>query len=172
LARNLFQPRISYPEAASGDLYRWFRCLGTFPNVSYPEATSFRVAGTVETIMPPRLTPFLANYYYHIYNRGVNRAPIFFCDENYRYLLRLLKENLVRYDIAIVAYCLLPNHYHFLLKPSRDGNLNQMMKSVFGSYVQAVNKQLNRQGSLFQNRFRSIMVDKDEYLVHLARYIH
>jgi hypothetical protein len=47
--------------------------------------------------MPPRLTPFLANYYYHVYNRGVNRAPIFFCDENYRYLLRLLKENLVRY---------------------------------------------------------------------------
>jgi putative transposase len=98
--------------------------------------------------------PFLANHYYHIYNRGVNHALIFFQDENYRYLLRLLKENLNHYKIVITAYSLLPNHYHFLLKPSQDNNLNQMMKSLFGSYVQAVNKQQNRQGPLFQDRFR------------------
>jgi putative transposase len=141
----------------------------TFSN---PEAGSFRVAGIAKTFMPPRLTPFLANYYYHIYNRGVNRALIFFHDANYYYLLRLLKENLSRYAIGITAYCLLPNHYHLLLKPSQDGDLSKMMKSLFGSYTQAVNKQQNRQGPLFQSRFRSILVDKDEYLVHLTRYIH
>ena len=122
--------------------------------------------------MPNRWIPFLANHYYHVYNRGVNGALIFFCDENYRYLLRLLRKNLDRHDVAIVAYCLLPNHYHFLLMPSQDDNLHLMMKGLFGSYSQAVNKQQNRQGPLFQGRFRSILVDKDEYLVHLARYIH
>lgn len=123
-------------------------------------------------LMPPRLMTFLANNYYHIYNRGVNHAQIFFSEENYRYLLRLLKKNLTRYNISISAYCLLPNHYHFLLKPSQDGNLDRMIKSLFGSYVMAVNKQQNRQGPLFQSRFRSILVDKEEYLVHLTRYIH
>jgi REP element-mobilizing transposase RayT len=122
--------------------------------------------------MPPRLIPFLANHYYHIYNRGVNREQIFFCEENYRYLLRLIRKNLHRYNISIVAYCLLPNHYHLLLLPMADNTLNQFMKSVFGSYVQGVNKQQNRLGPLFQGRFRHTLVDKDEYLIHLARYIH
>ena len=122
--------------------------------------------------MPFRRMPFLANHYYHIYNRGVNRNDIFFSPGNYTYLLQLLKKNLNRYTISIVAYCLLPNHYHFLLKPERDDNLHLFMKSLFGSYSQAINKQQDRQGPLFQGRFRSIWVDEEGYLVHLARYIH
>lgn len=122
--------------------------------------------------MPFRRIPFLANHYYHIYNRGVNRNDIFFSPDNYIYLLRLLKKNLGRYTISIAAYCLLPNHYHFLLKPEQDDNLHLFMKSLFGSYSQAINKQQNRQGPLLQGRYRSIWVDEEEYLVHLARYIH
>lgn len=122
--------------------------------------------------MPFRRTPFLANHYYHIYNRGVNRSDIFFLPDNYIYLLRLLKKNLNRYTISIVAYCLLSNHYHFLLRPERDNNLHLFVKSLFGSYSQAINKQQDRQGPLFQGRYRSIWVDEEEYLVHLARYIH
>jgi len=116
--------------------------------------------------------PFLAQHYYHIFNRGVNREQIFFCEENYRYLLRLIRKNLPRYTIEIIAYCLLPNHYHLLLMNCADNTLNLFMKSVFGSYVQGVNKQQNRLGPLFQGRFRHTLVDKDEYLIHLARYIH
>ncbi|MBL7066221.1 MAG: transposase [Anaerolineae bacterium] len=122
--------------------------------------------------MPFRRIPFLANHYYHIYNRGVNRGDIFFSPDNYIYFLRLLKKNLGRYAISIVAYCLLLNHYHFLLKPERDNNLPLFIKSLFGSYSQAVNKQQGRQGPLFQGRYRAIWVDEEEYLVHLARYIH
>ena len=122
--------------------------------------------------MPPRSMPFLADHYYHIYNRGVNRGEIFFCEENYLYLLRFIRKNLHRYNIKIVAYCLMPNHYHLALIPSSDNTLNLFMKSVFGSYVQGVNKQQKRLGPLFQGRFRHTLVDKDEYLVHFARYIH
>ncbi len=122
--------------------------------------------------MPPRSITFLAQHYYHIYNRGVNRGEIFFWEENYLYLLRLIRKNLHRYNISIVAYCLLPNHYHLLLMPIADYTLSRFMKSVFGSYVQGVNKQQKRLGPLFQGRFRHTLVDKEEYLVHLARYIH
>ena len=122
--------------------------------------------------MPARATPFLADHYYHIYNRGVNKATIFFNEENYTYFVRLLKRNLERYAIRISAYCLMPNHFHVLLNPSENDTISPFMKSLLGSYSQALNKQRERQGPLYQGRFQSILVDKEEYLIHLARYIH
>ena len=97
---------------------------------------------------------------------------IFFSPDNYLYCLRLLKRNTTRFQVTVVAYCLLPNHYHFLLKPGKDNNLSQFMNSLFGSYTQAVNKRRGRLGPLFQGRFHAILVDKEKYLIHLARYIH
>ena len=122
--------------------------------------------------MPRRRIPFRANCFYHVFNRGVDRGTIFFSPDNYLYCLRLLKRNSQRFQVTVVAYCLLPNHYHFLLKPRKDDNLSQFMNSLFGSYTQAVNKQQGRLGPLFQGRFHAILVDKEEYLIHLARYIH
>jgi len=122
--------------------------------------------------MPHRRIPFRSNHFYHIYNRGINQDLIFFSPDNYHYFQRLLRRNIRRYNIAVVAYCLLPNHYHLLLRPRKDNNLSQFMNSLFGSYTQAVNKQQGRLGPLFQGRFHAILVDKEEYLIHLARYIH
>jgi REP element-mobilizing transposase RayT len=122
--------------------------------------------------MPYRRTLFLAGHHYHLYNRGVDRGEVFIAPENYSYLLRLLKKNRDRYAVGMVAYCLLPNHYHLLVSPSQDDNLHLFIKSVFGSYVQGFNKQQSRVGPLFQSRYRSILVEGEDYLAHLARYIH
>jgi putative transposase len=122
--------------------------------------------------MPSRKLHFLADRYYHIYNRGVNRGDIFFSPDNYAYLLRLLKRNMKRYQVSMAAYCLLPNHYHFLLKPYQVDTISKFMQSLFGAYTQAVNRQQDRQGPLFQSRFCAIMVDTEGYFSHLARYIH
>jgi REP element-mobilizing transposase RayT len=122
--------------------------------------------------MPRRRIPFRAGQFYHIYNRGIDKGKIFFSHENYIYCMRLIEKNSKRYLISCVAYCLLPNHFHFLLKPEKDNNLSQFMNSVFGSYTQAINKRLARQGPLFQGRFHAVLVDREEYLIHLARYIH
>ncbi len=122
--------------------------------------------------MPTRKLKFLANRYYHIYNRGVNQSKIFFSKDNFTYLLRLLKKNRKRYHISITAYCLMPNHYHFLLKPHRDDTVSAFMQSLFGAYTQGVNRQQDRQGPLFQGRFRAILVEEEGYFSHLACYIH
>lgn len=63
---------------------------------------------------------FLAHRFYHLFNRGVNHNAIFFLHRNYTYLLRLIQRERRRYPMAFVAYCLMPNHYHFLIEPLMD----------------------------------------------------
>ena len=114
----------------------------------------------------------LAGHYYHIYNRGCNRERIFANDGNYTFLLRRAKSFLADYPLTIVAYCLLPNHYHFLLRPGQDGVLSRFIQRLFSSYTQAFNKQQGRSGTLFEGRAKTIRVDNDAYILHLCRYIH
>lgn len=122
--------------------------------------------------MPNRSDEFIQGHYYHIYNRGAGRAPIFFNPGNYLYLLSLMKRYAPRYRVAVIAYCLMPNHYHFLLRQDGTKVLSAFMGVLFNAYVQAVNLQQGRSGTLFQGRFRHVLVDREEYLVYLCRYIH
>ena len=114
----------------------------------------------------------LAGHYYHVYNRGCNRERIFANDDNYLFLLRRAKSFLAGYPLSVIAYCLMPNHYHFLLRPEEDSALSPFIQRLFNSYTQAFNKQQGRSGTLFEGRAKSILVDTDEYVLHLCRYIH
>ena len=120
--------------------------------------------------MPYRAVEFRAGEYYHIYNRGNNYQPIFFERENYLYFLRQLRKYLVP-DVEIITYCLMPNHYHLLVHLKTD-DLSGLMQPFVLSYTKAINKRYERVGSLFQGRFKAIHIDRNEYLVHLSRYIH
>lgn len=91
----------------------------------------------------------LAYHYYHVYNRGCNREQIFANDNNYLFLLQRAKSFLPDYSLKVVAYCLMPNHYHFLLHPQEDGVLSRFIQRLFNSYTQAFNKQQKRSGTLF-----------------------
>ncbi len=121
--------------------------------------------------MPRRQVILQAGNYYHIYNRGNNRQLIFFERENYIYFLRQLRNHLIAHGVDIIAYCLMPNHYHLLvyLNTNRFSNL---MQAFTLSYTKAIGKRYQRVGSLFQGRFQGINVDTEEYLLHLTRYIH
>lgn len=121
--------------------------------------------------MSYRRGEFRAEHYYHIYNRGNNFAPIFFEHENYLFFLRQLRKYLQPEKIEVIAYCLMPNHYHLLVCLKTD-DLSRMMQPFILSYTKAVNERYGRVGSLFQGRFKAIHVDREEYLLHLARYIH
>jgi len=122
--------------------------------------------------MPYRGDTFTAGQYYHIYNRGVGKGKIFFNDRNYEYLLRLVKQYYQKHGATVIAYCLMPNHYHFLLRQETDKPLSKFIGVLFNAYVQALNLQQERTGTLFESRFKHKCVDKWEYLMMLCRYIH
>lgn len=109
---------------------------------------------------------------YHIYNRGCNKGIIFFNEDNYLYLLEKLKVEKDNYEMGIIAYCLMPNHYHFLIQQKSDKTISSFIQKIFNGYVQAINKQQNRSGTLFEGRSKSILIDDEIYLTHLIRYIH
>ncbi len=121
--------------------------------------------------MPQRQIPLQIGNFDHVYNRGNNRQAIFFERENYIYFLRLVREHLISNAVDIVAYCLMPNHYHFLVY-LRDETLSDAMKSLSLAYTKAINKRFNRSGVLFQGRFQSIHILETDYLINLSRYIH
>jgi REP element-mobilizing transposase RayT len=123
-------------------------------------------------IMPKRKVPFAPGNYYHIYNRGINKARIFFNGDNYKYCLRQVQRHREKYGAAIIAYCLMPNHYHFLLRQEGEQKLSRFISALFNGYVQAVNRQQDRSGPLFEGRFKNKHIDKESYLIHLCRYIH
>ena len=121
--------------------------------------------------MPRRQVNFAPGHYYHLYNRGNDRQTIFFERENYLHFLRQFRRYLVEDTLDVLAYCLMPNHYHFLVR-LRSPHLSQQMQAFSLSYTKAINRRYERCGSLFQGRFRAIEVDSDGYLLHLTRYIH
>lgn len=114
----------------------------------------------------------LAYHYYHVYNRGVAKQNIFVNDKIYQFLLEKIDLFLPKYELSIIAYCLMPNHYHFLLRPEADNQISPFIQRLFNSYTQAFNRQQNRSGTLFESRAKSKHVDTDEYALYLTRYIH
>ena len=99
--------------------------------------------------MPYRKESFYPGAYYHLYNRGVNREKIFFERENYLFFLRQLRKYLKRELVSIIAYCLMPNHYHLIIYLNTN-NLANIMQRFTLSYSKAINKRYSRVGALFQ----------------------
>jgi len=119
-----------------------------------------------------RVVPIQPFHYYHVYNRGVNRGPIYFSNENYRFFLDRLGKYFNIDTAWIVSYCLMPSHFHLLVYPLTEEFGNQVMQPLSVSYTKAINKRQTRTGPLFQGPYQARLVDKDRYLIHLSRYIH
>lgn len=111
-----------------------------------------------------------ANAIYHVTSRGDRREPIFDDDEDRRCLLDLVAEAMARYDAALWAYCLMDNHYHFVVQ-TRLPNLSLLMRHINGVYTQRHNRRHGKVGHLFQGRFKSILVDRQAYLLEVCRYV-
>ena len=109
---------------------------------------------------------------YHLYNRGNNKQKIFLQDENYDFFLMRLDSYFKPAGVNLIAYCLMPNHYHLLIELSEETDFSNLMRSFTTSYVKSFNKWNNRVGHLFQQEFQPKLIDTDDYLVHVCRYIH
>lgn len=150
--------------------------------------------------MPGRITPFVNGEVYHIFNRGIDRRPTFTGRKEcrraidaiafYRFLkpplslskfLRLESEKqndvldiLIQSDklIEILCYCLMPNHFHFLLRQTKNQGISKFLSNLQNSYTRYFNIRHERDGSLFLDQFKAVRVETDEQLIHVSRYIH
>ncbi len=109
--------------------------------------------------------------FYHVTSRGNEKKDIFRSRKDREQFFFYLESATERYGAFVHAYCLMTNHYHLLLE-TPHGNLSEIMRYVNGSYTTYFNTKRKRSGHLFQGRFRSIVVDADEYAMELSRYIH
>lgn len=109
--------------------------------------------------------------FYHVISRGNSGAAVFKTDRDRKRFLDYLQNARERFSLLIHAYCLMNNHYHLLIE-TPQANLSQTIQWVNISYASYFNKKHSRNGHLFQGRFKALLVDADEYLVHLSRYIH
>jgi len=112
------------------------------------------------------------DHYYHIYNRGARRLSIFREKENYVFVLGLIRKYLSEFNLSLIAYVLMPNHYHFLVQQLGEHDAGLLPQRVFNSYSKAYNKRYDHSGTLFEGRYKAKHVDSDAYLRHLCRYIH
>jgi len=109
---------------------------------------------------------------FHVYNRGVDRQVIYRSDQFYKRFLELMDQYVKPADLLILAFCLMPNHFHLLIKQLRAFGISALMESTCGDYAKLVNHSLNRSGHLFENTYQMKVAREDDSCLQLARYIH
>lgn len=109
--------------------------------------------------------------YYHVMHRGNDRRKVFRDDSDYGYFYDLLKKYLKMYQSYLYHYCLMPNHIHLLVKVMKAEELSKLMQGIGLSYTLYYKGKYTFTGSLWQGRFKSIVIDRDEYLMECGRYI-
>lgn len=143
---------------------------------------------------------FANDHIYHVFNRGIEKRPTFtnrrefirayetlkyyrFADLPIRLskFLILKKEDKVRFEsslnskntlVEVIAFCFMPNHFHFLLRQNQDRGISKFMANFQNSYSKYFNTKHERVGPLLQGLFKAVLVEDDEQLIHLSRYIH
>ncbi len=143
--------------------------------------------------MPYRKTPLVNGEVYHVFNRGVAKLPIFEDRRDYSRLLETLYyyqfqgpkpqfSQLKRFKdinfeknkkiVEIICYCLMPNHYHLMIKQLQDRGISEFINKISNSYTKYFNTRHNRVGPLLQGQFKAVRIEYDEQLIHVSRYIH
>lgn len=134
---------------------------------------------------------FRQGHYYHVYNRGDNKEDIFLDEQDHLNFLKRLKiilglapvpnagrrgalklSALPAESFSILSYCLMPNHFHILIRQNSNVEVSKLITKLCTSYVKYFNAKYSRIGNLFQDTFKAKLVDNDSYLTYLSAYIH
>jgi putative transposase len=120
----------------------------------------------------PRIARIIApGYPHHVTQRGNNRTTVFFDDQDRQTYLKLLSKYSESFSLQVWAYCLMDNHVHLLVVPERGDSLARGIGLTNQVYTQYLNRKLKKSGRIWQNRFFSCLIDHQEYLWAVARYI-
>ncbi len=121
--------------------------------------------------MPRRARIHIDGIPVHIVQRGHNREPCFFAEDDYASYLHWLNEVLTETECALHAYVLMTNHVHLLLTPKKAAAVPRLLMSLGRRYVQYINRSYKRTGTLWDSRHKSSVVQADNYLLTCQRYI-
>jgi len=121
--------------------------------------------------MPRKARMYLPGVPCHIIQRGNNRDTCFYAEQDYQFYLECVHDASKRYGVKIHAYVLMTNHVHFLMTPEYKDSISLSMQSVGRRYVQYINKEYCRTGTLWEGRHKSSLVDADQYLLKCMNYI-
>ena len=121
--------------------------------------------------MPRRPRIKLAGMPQHIVQRGINREPCFFAEEDYHVYLHWLEIAAIDWHCQIHAYALMTNHVHLLVTPETETGIARLMQAIGRRYVQYVNRFYRRTGSLWEGRYKSSLIEAESYLITCMRYI-
>jgi len=115
----------------------------------------------------------VGNEFYHIINRANARLPIFKKEKDFEAFENILEEAKYKYSMRILAYCLMPNHWHFVLHPRKDGNLNSFMQWLTLTHTQRWHAHYHSvgYGHLYQGRYKSFLIQNDRYLLSVCKYV-
>lgn len=115
----------------------------------------------------------VGDYVYHVLNRANGRLPIFEEIEDYQLFETILEEAVDKFDMRLLAYCLMPNHWHLVLYPKQDGDLSRFMGWLSNTHTRRwhTEKQTIGQGHLYQGRYKSFLCEEDQHFLTLVRYV-
>ncbi len=143
--------------------------------------------------MPYRLEPIITGEIYHVFNRGVEKRDVFTNDGDYKRFYKTLlyyqninpptkfslrsnklitPKSIENKAVEIISFCLMPNHFHFLLKQLNDRGIATFIGKLTNSYTRYFNTKYKRVGHLFQGPYKAVRIETDEQLLHVSRYIH
>lgn len=148
--------------------------------------------------MPGRKIPLITDEFYHVFNRGINHQDTFYIEADYKRALdsislyrfsnpplclskfiRLntkkraeLLNTMGKSQVSILSYCLMPNHFHLLLRQDKDEGISKLLGNFLNSYTKYFNIRHDRDGSLFLDQFKAVRIENSEQLHHTCRYIH
>lgn len=108
---------------------------------------------------------------YHVINRGNGRAVVFETPGDYRAFLALMAEAVERVDVRVLAYCLMPNHFHLVLWPREDGDLSRFMQWLLTAHVRRYHGVHGTSGHVWQGRFKAFPIQSDDHLLTVLRYV-
>jgi putative transposase len=123
--------------------------------------------------MPRRLRCAAGGYVYHVLNRAVGRATLFHKAGDFAAFVKVLRQALAWQPLRLLAFCLMPNHWHLVLWPQRDGELSEFLRWLTGTHTQRWHAHYHTAGTgpLYQGRFKSFPIQEDEHLLTVCRYV-
>ena len=121
--------------------------------------------------MPRTARASIGGYCYHVLNRGNNRAAVFHKDEDYEAFVAILAAGCQRLPMRVLAFCLMPNHFHLVLWPHHDGDLSRWMQWSLTTHVRRYHRHYGGSGHVWQGRFRAFPIQDDGHLLAVLRYV-